>query len=422
MKLNEQYTDNGYYIFDGCENIDLWLDANWDDDDNNYDTWCSMSEEMYGVVMMAVGPLNYYYDVNPAAAACCCVADGYEIENCEEEITPEFDDPCTDFNQLNSTFQSQICDSQCPGSNAWCVCCPEEENEQNGNNIHMYEVYSEQGASNDIVTWGIGADPEDNYGNVFSLGLAQQAEDFYNEAGQPSEEQFIKLLGQSFPSSGVCFRYIGMHDFGSAPGDYVGYSPAMGTDNTNNYVEGPFNSFEECWADENTTEFDMSTCEYPFNTYSPETQNNLCNTFYSGQGSISDATWNNLLNNILGPNGECCPDQEIVEPEEEEIEPFTPTTSIAMCGKFNSLTEIQQEKFCTKCEQEEPTLDPIYGPNQDQYWAGGPYAGLTPSDCKCCDKKPDDEGPIPIKPKKGGPIKLKESIIKRFQKLANIKK
>ena len=159
MRLKEQISDP--YIFDGCENIDLWLDANWDESDNNYDTWCSMSEEMYGIVMMAVGPLNYYYDVNPAAAACCCVADGYEIENCEEEETPEFD---------------------------------------------------------------------------------------------------------------------------------------------------------------------MSTCEYPFNTYSPETQNNLCNTFYSGQGSVPDATWNNLLNNILGPNGECCPDQEIVEPE-DEIEPFTPTTS-----------------------------------------------------------------------------------------------
>ena len=249
MRLKEQISDP--YIFDGCENIDLWLDANWDESDNNYDTWCSMSEEMYGIVMMAVGPLNYYYDVNPAAAACCCVADGYEIENCEEEETPEFD---------------------------------------------------------------------------------------------------------------------------------------------------------------------MSTCEYPFNTYSPETQNNLCNTFYSGQGNVPDATWNNLLNNILGPNGECCPDQEIVEPE-DEIEPFTPTTSpVEMCYKFNGLTEPQQGKFCTRCEQDEPTLDPIYGPNQDQYWLGGPYGQLNASDCKCCDK------PSPIKPKKGGPIKLKESVVKRFQKLAGIKK
>lgn len=217
--------------------------------------------------------------------------------------------------------------------------------------------------------------------------------------------------------------------------------------------------------EEITVEPDFS-CNYPFGTYSPETQNNLCNTFYDGQGDISDATWNNLLNNVIGPNGECCGqgtsstgDYGTIHCMQSdsiagcatlsatgpgslenylEMNPGTVSTGtyddmascqaacfdggsdtvspVEMCYKFNGLTEPQQGKFCTRCEQDEPTLDPIYGPNQDQYWLGGPYGELTASDCKCCDK------PSPIKPKKGGPIKLKESIVKRFQKLANIKK
>ena len=250
-------------------------------------------------------------------------------------------------------------------------------NEQNDSTIHMYEVYTQQGeTNNDLVTWGIGADPDGNYGNTFSLALQQQAEDFYNEAGQPSEEQFIKLLGPQWAyGAGICFEYIGMHDFNFAPGDYVGYGAAMGSDGTaNSYVEGPFNSFEECWAGENTVE-------------DPCTDFNQLNSTFQSQ--ICDSQ-------CPGPNAwcECCP-------EEEEIEPF-----VSPCDKVNGLPEYDYDKFCNNiCENK-----------ADYEWPLDLGMGLfvaESSHCECC----RDEGPKLPKPKP-----LSESFKSRFKKLAGIKK
>ena len=117
------------------------------------------------------------------------------------------------------------------------------------------------------------------------------------------------------------------------------------------------------------------------------------------------------------------------------------------------------EKFCTRCEQDQPTSDPLYGTG-NQYWVGGPGGQFDASYCKCCDlmptKKPGDDGltttqtggtqiggtqiggnnpssitPVPSnkkvnvnnEPTPTAPITpIRENFIKRFQKLAGIKK
>ena len=148
-------------------------------------------------------------------------------------------------------------------------------NEQNNTNVHMYEGYTEQGASGYTTSWGVGADPDQNYGMEFSTAIQQQAEDFYNEAGQPNEEQFVKIMGESMnDGDGICFKYIGIYDFEDPPGagGFAGYIPAMGSPGTpDGYVEGPFNSYEECSEGENTVEDPCTDFEnYASTTYGIE--------------------------------------------------------------------------------------------------------------------------------------------------------
>tara|TARA_R110002020_G_scaffold103416_6_gene242171 strand:+ start:3047 stop:3805 length:759 start_codon:yes stop_codon:yes gene_type:complete len=186
------------------------------------------------------------------------------------------------------------------------------------------------------VSLGIAADSETAYGAGYSEENEQQSEELYNIFGQPSEGQFVKLLGPTYSNgAGVCFQYIGHYEWeGDVPQEYgssVGYMPTPETE-----YAGPFNTLEECWNNETNDEDVCSNypedCCNKCNSNLDMSEDDYCYQFCSCCPEVETEGYNCRPGHIDGTSM-CvpCPDNPNVpcefESEQECIESGCETTT-----------------------------------------------------------------------------------------------